>query len=479
MALSKLPLELLELIAVFIADDVDLAAFANVCGASRTAVNGGQSTVWRGRFELTYDSISGVTSRFWRALYTRRQWQLGQVVRFGSGRTPEEVRCLEVLRDLIVESNAQVDESAGLIRGKNQDQLWRFTTESTDLLSHICKSRRALVTSPTSRLMQVVQVSLSHITLHRRFYTPAQNLGVSQKAVYESVDVSPLFKGHGEDKVNLAWLLHVCNFYKNHLLQHEEATLYHPYHELANDQVPQAGVGTPQTTLAVPGQHWLGSFGEFHPPKPVEAQAADMYRALAFLPLDELEMVRNGPPGNVVVFDHMCQDLDMMRIEPMAAGEREVHKAYLDGIVARQTPSPYIKLKGSYIDEDSPHPIQGRLYAVPPQQGIPGWQRMMLMKYEPDPSFPQDYIHTEVFLYDGVILPGGRIFMGRWTQALPGAEEDRFYGGPFVFWAARRDWRWDGDHLDRAPVVAATAAPGVDQIMEDTDMDLVIDQVMD
>jgi hypothetical protein len=57
----------------------------------------------------------------------------------------------------------------------------------------------------------------------------------------------------------------------------------------------------------------------------------------------------------------------------------------------------------------------GWLNPLPPQGGIPGWQRITFMKH-----FSQDYEHPNednLWAYEGVVLPGGRIILGRWWFA--------------------------------------------------------------
>jgi hypothetical protein len=57
----------------------------------------------------------------------------------------------------------------------------------------------------------------------------------------------------------------------------------------------------------------------------------------------------------------------------------------------------------------------GWLNPLPPQQGIPGWQRITFMKhFNEDLNDPMD---DNLWAYEGVVLPGGRIILGRWWFA--------------------------------------------------------------
>ena len=74
-----------------------------------------------------------------------------------------------------------------------------------------------------------------------------------------------------------------------------------------------------------------------------------------------------------------------------------------------------IQLTGNGIDEDDKFFASGWLNPLPPQCGIPGWQRISFMKH-----FLNDYDQVDeddLWAYEGVALPGGRIILGRWWGA--------------------------------------------------------------
>jgi hypothetical protein len=79
--------------------------------------------------------------------------------------------------------------------------------------------------------------------------------------------------------------------------------------------------------------------------------------------------------------------------------------------------------------------LNGRIHALPPQQGIPGFQRVSMMKYLPDHTGYYGLDHTQFWAYEGCVLPGGQIILGRWWSAIhPDLEDGGKYCGPFVFW---------------------------------------------
>ena len=105
--------------------------------------------------------------------------------------------------------------------------------------------------------------------------------------------------------------------------------------------------------------------------------------------------------------------------------------------------------------EDDFHAI-GWLNALPDQCGIPGWQRITFMKHFAEDL--DDVDSDNLWAYEGVVLPGGRIIVGRWWFASERVDfdvsvslcarsrklvdtnsEQKDYNGPFILWAAEPD----------------------------------------
>jgi len=87
-----------------------------------------------------------------------------------------------------------------------------------------------------------------------------------------------------------------------------------------------------------------------------------------------------------------------------------------------------------------PGHFYGRIHALPPQQGIPGFQRVSFVKfcYELQADF-QQYDPSEIWGYEGCVLPGGRVIVGRWMD-LSDQDSDNIqdpidrFSGPFIYW---------------------------------------------
>lgn len=104
-------------------------------------------------------------------------------------------------------------------------------------------------------------------------------------------------------------------------------------------------------------------------------------------------------------------------------------------------PKPHrLKFEGFGRDRDV-FDCVGHLQALPPQQGIPGWQRITLMKYALD--LHGFYDESSCWAYEGIVLPGRQIILGRWWSPLnDGGDGD--VCGPFIFWNVRKVGE-DGD----------------------------------
>jgi hypothetical protein len=121
---------------------------------------------------------------------------------------------------------------------------------------------------------------------------------------------------------------------------------------------------------------------------------------------DMLEEVLHGRPF-VPLSDHITRDISMPEIKDFF---------------------------GLGFDGKQYH-FNGRIHAMPPQQGIPGFQRVTMMKFLPDEDGYYGFGHTSGWAYEGCVLPGNEIMIGRWWRVEPDpADQEPAYSGPFIFW---------------------------------------------
>jgi hypothetical protein len=82
----------------------------------------------------------------------------------------------------------------------------------------------------------------------------------------------------------------------------------------------------------------------------------------------------------------------------------------------------------------------GRIHAMIPQQGIHGFQRMTMMKFytKVDENGDQIYDPDQVWAFEGCVLPGGRISVGRWWDSCADPNAFTTQSGPFLWWNVDR-----------------------------------------
>jgi hypothetical protein len=78
----------------------------------------------------------------------------------------------------------------------------------------------------------------------------------------------------------------------------------------------------------------------------------------------------------------------------------------------------------------------GRIHALPQQQGLHGFQRIVLMKMYLDAD--GDYNMEQHFCYEGCVLPGGKVIVGRWWDTWADPNDETTASGPFIWWNVDR-----------------------------------------
>lgn len=84
--------------------------------------------------------------------------------------------------------------------------------------------------------------------------------------------------------------------------------------------------------------------------------------------------------------------------------------------------------------------VFGRVHALTTQQGFHGFQRLTMMKYytELDANGFEIYDPLQAWCYEGCVLPGGRMVIGRWWTALGDPAASTTNSGPFLWWNVPR-----------------------------------------
>lgn len=143
--------------------------------------------------------------------------------------------------------------------------------------------------------------------------------------------------------------------------------------------------------------------------------------------------------------------------------------SYPQGIATPTASRDYIQFAGTRHKDEISN-CSGVIHAIPPQHGIPGWQRVTMMtklaRYSPVVTNLPDYQFTQpkaasgkgfmlysegdtedrivdetCWAYEGVILPGGMIMLGHWWS--PMAQYGMSGTGPWIFWKTSDRTAWD------------------------------------
>ncbi|KAF2431155.1 hypothetical protein EJ08DRAFT_660302 [Tothia fuscella] len=472
-SLSTFPVEINQLIALELSDK-DVGNFKLICQATRSAVG---DYFYLLRFKATYDEVN-LRSSDLKSLYQSRRKYMKRAPNFSSGQGRNETRCLEAIKHIIRTTKPVKDEN-DVPNSLNLQVLDQFLL-NTNVLDVICTlnprapapapqpQHNALLASrrsanhgvppqrvPITRLLTMIQLVLSSRSLRFLKEAPVMGFPESQKQAYMPAHLQGLFSDAALTRVNVKWCLHVVNFFRYHMMRRDEATLFQPYKDLDEGS---DGLELPQ--------FWKKQLTNEHDPIPLGKHWKGTY---AYLDRPDMPRIRNTPSGRDVFTDHnvdqgdkAIQSLNITFPEkhpfkwPMLFENHLKSITYRDYAPAppsappttraqRGAPPPApvtvpvggdLRFEGKGYDEEDFYSA-GWINPLPPQEGIPGWKRMTMMKYFLDDNGQFDL--AALWAYEGIVLPGAQIIVGRWWSAdydpagnpMPPQNQ---YSGPFILW---------------------------------------------
>ncbi|KAK3671156.1 hypothetical protein LTR78_008957 [Recurvomyces mirabilis] len=361
---------------------------------------------------------------------------------------PRSIHALEVLKELLLEARSEQREAQQdiIYPSANIEHVKKFL-QNHGLLNQVfttnyTKENRRQVIAIPKELLQTVQVLLAPAMFDIRYSNDIIGFPQSQQVVYSTVLGQPIFAGCNSLDVNTEWVLHNLNFWRYHMLRESEATLAFAFKDLAHDELPRFW----QKRLTHGGgdslgKHWKGSY--------------------AYVGREDIGDIRAGEGAVTPIIDEFngddkfgtgaFQDLQLSLVDEEAVLWPPSFEEALNSLVVpecraktraqKRSAAPHsiaafkpqnFQFNGEGSDNTEEFNALGWLNALPPQHDVPGWQRMTMMKYFQDPDTGL-IDEAALWAYEGVVLPGGQIIVGRWWCVDDGVGEDQ-YSGPFVLW---------------------------------------------
>ncbi|KAL8727925.1 MAG: hypothetical protein Q9181_005526 [Wetmoreana brouardii] len=506
---AELSAEIVQEIAKYLPDK-DLGSFALTQRATCDAVLPANAGHWRQRFKQEFELPKGKSPAAIKADYTMRKQSFHQHVHFKLGQSQEEIACLNAIRQLIIESFSDAETSSSskniqqLWRFMRKSNLlydaFRWSVQWTVGDGYLAQ---------TTQLLGAIQVAFFSWNLHfstTEDLTAAYPLSLRQTAYAVGWSIDSLLAPHKiplvdhEGLINLTLLMHLTNFWKFHLTINDEGPLKDMYLDLS----PWERIAAWDTKLTHNetrlGRSWKGSW--FYPARETYTRyehnhiSNHVYTGGVFTGGDEFlnlnidpephpdvqwpdvfEQEVHGLPFNLDSLAFWADSPQLQTIEkpkdktsrprfskektssksgPDAYREPLPWRVMTDAMENRKYPGTKISVNdarykvftgtGDLNAGDQSLNFAGIVHPLPPQFGIPGWQRFSMVSFVTPAtgSIDKGYLDAEElhlhvqWRYEGVILPGRNVILGRYHIG------DRYRNwddpdqlnlrGPFIYW---------------------------------------------
>ncbi|KAJ5403833.1 hypothetical protein N7509_003704 [Penicillium cosmopolitanum] len=360
----------------------------------------GPSTgIWRSRFEANYELPAAKSMEELEHEYKSRAIILSRRMDFRGRKTNlKEQAWLEVIHTMLVESLTIPIQPSG---PKTYNRLREVMSQS-NFLSRPKKQRSCEFTC-------AIQLSLTSLALHREVSEPCSRYDYELAIAYSfGSEANGPYITH--NNLDLIKLLHIRSFWQRHLLEPEEMSFYLTFKDLAEDHKPKMrkGYGATESELS---SSWIGYYSCLHPMPQTRTQlnknpgqtCADI--ASHLIDILSLDLQTTGDEFWPVE----CNNFIPMSEDP------DIHRVFFQGS------------QGYYGQTSDLNPVFGFKEDISfPYGGIPGWARICFAIIATGQDInSSDWVHG----YEAILLPGGRIMMGRWLDL-----KEPSGRGPFIFW---------------------------------------------
>ncbi|KAL9086360.1 MAG: hypothetical protein Q9165_007146 [Trypethelium subeluteriae] len=355
--------------------DSNLVNLASTCRLLREVFNNPEfySRLFKEIFDNSGESWESMMQK-----YQERRMIHHRSFRFFAGHTPDELRYLKLLAVLISEASPRPHAAS-----QNIGAIWKFIANTNILSTYrnhslVSASHGNLSLRPHP-LLNVLQLVLAPYILGSTFVTPAMDYMGLHRAVYNGASNLPVIhiSTGGRLLVNDAWLIEILNLFKLHMSRSTNS-------------------------LVVRLEDWEddGSFASEDDPMGAIAARSfpNRVRDSMFPELgqDFGELNFTFPKHSQVSWDATFETC--LPSVPLGASN-------LRALRAR---SKRFDITGDdgFDDFDA----TGWLNPLPPQMSIPGWQRIVMVRYRFEQGSPEP---IPIFQCEGIVLPGGQMMLGR------------------------------------------------------------------
>jgi hypothetical protein len=294
-------------------------------------------------------------------------------------------------------------------------------------------------------LMSTIQLTLGSLALRQNKAFNEHNqlsLANSQHTVYQAACTEPVVQGPTFSQVNIAWSLNILNFFRQHILEHD-SPLFRQWQLLKPTELPQLSSRLSPTEQTKIGRVWKGTY-TFLPREQVMA-LRNTYRAGDVLFRDQ-NIINKHPIQTLKLW---VPDNEQPSIYPLAWDQIIKGKSlHQEPVVKSSKPNDHSSIRETIRNKTFPYEgigyddeqffCVGHINPLPPQNGIPGFARMTMMKYFRHPDGQMDT--NVMWAYEGIVLPGGQIMLGRWWAVEHNRHPREQYSGPFIMWCVDESW---------------------------------------
>lgn len=269
------------------------------------------------------------------------------------------------------------------------------------------------------------------------------NFDIAQRMAYADNVSLPIFAGASGLDINMSWLLKNLQFWRNHLLSVNEP-LCPSFEALDDCDRPRFWDEQLSQDTSKLAKHWKGSYAFVNREEIAALRAGrngqaghrqiqdqlngeeDPDEAFQGVQLGYVDPDKKQKPWPAA-FERILKSKSMPINTPKTRAQKSGYAGQAIGDFSAGTKA----FGGNGDDSDEMFKCEGFLNTLPPQHGIPGWKRMTMMKYYYD---DQGHIDMQaLWAYEGVMLPGGKIMVGRWWCPTDGVGAN-MYSGPFILW---------------------------------------------